>query len=88
MVEKRVFVRTWNDKPTGWYRAFMEEPSGSVQVGKEEIAVRGRHVRSERLRRLVTEGYAAKYPTKGSVRWGDGFRRTRTGDNTLELLPA
>ena len=22
VVEDRVFVRSWNDKPTGWYRAF------------------------------------------------------------------
>jgi hypothetical protein len=33
VVEDRVFVRTWNDEPTGWYRAFLEEPRGSIQVG-------------------------------------------------------
>jgi hypothetical protein len=66
----------------------MEEPMGSVQVGKDEIAVRGRHARSERLRRLVTEGYAAKYPTKGSLRWVSGFAEPEREINTLELLPA
>jgi hypothetical protein len=32
VVEDRVFVRSWNDKPTGWYRAFAVEPRGSVQL--------------------------------------------------------
>jgi hypothetical protein len=86
VVEDRVFVRTWNDEPTGWYRAFLHEPRGSIQVGTQEIVVRGRHARSERLRRLVTEAYAAKYPTKGSVRWVTGFADPKRESNTLELL--
>jgi hypothetical protein len=88
VVEDRVFVRSWNDKPTGWYRAFLQEPRGSIQVGDEEIAVRGRPARSERLRRLVTVGYAAKYPTPGSVRWVTGFAEPKREVNTLELLRA
>ena len=86
VVEDRVFVRTWNDEPTGWYRAFLDEPRGSIQVGTQEIAVRGRHARSERLRRLATEAYAAKYPTEGSVRWVTGFAEPKREINTLELL--
>jgi hypothetical protein len=31
VVEGRDFVRSWNDKPTGWYRAFRAEPLGSIQ---------------------------------------------------------
>src|SRR5262249_48899969 len=30
VVEGRVFVRSWNDKPTGWYRAFQAQPLGSI----------------------------------------------------------
>ena len=33
VVERRVFVRSWNDKPTGWYRAFLSEPRGSISLG-------------------------------------------------------
>ena len=33
VVEGRVFVRSWNDKPTGWYRAFQAQPLGSIQPG-------------------------------------------------------
>jgi hypothetical protein len=32
VVEGRAFVRSWNDKPTGWYRAFVAEPLGSIQL--------------------------------------------------------
>jgi hypothetical protein len=87
VVEGRVFVRSWNDKPTGWYRAFVEEPRGSITVGAEEVAVRARGVRSERLRRAVSEAYAAKYDTKASQKWVRGFRAPRRQATTLELTP-
>jgi hypothetical protein len=88
VVEDRVFVRTWNDGAEGWYRAFLDEPRGSIQVGEKQIAVRGRPTRSARLRRLVSDGYAAKYPTQGSVRWVTGFAEPEREINTLELLRA
>jgi hypothetical protein len=87
VVEDRVFVRSWNDKPTGWYRAFLDEPRGSVTVADAEIRVRAAPVRSARLRRAVSEAYAEKYPTKGSVRWVRGFAEPAREANTLELLP-
>jgi len=30
VVEGRLFVRSWNNKPTGWFRAFRKEPSGTI----------------------------------------------------------
>src|SRR5205085_4443788 len=66
VVEGRAFVRPWNDKPTGWYRAFRAGPRGSIQLAGREIAVRARQTRSERLREAVTRAYAEKYNTKGS----------------------
>src|SRR3982750_4757077 len=66
VVEDRVFVRSWSDKPTGWFRAFRAEPLGSVTIGTTVVRVRARPVRSERLRHAVSEAYAAKYDTKAS----------------------
>jgi hypothetical protein len=86
--EGRVFVRSWNDKPTGWYRAFLAEPDGSIELGGRELAVRARRTRSERLRRAVSDAYAAKYPTKGSEKWVRGFATPDRESMTLELLPA
>jgi len=87
VVEGRLFVRSWNDKPTGWFRAFKKEPDGTVQVGKLEIPVRARHVRSERLRKAVTAAYGQKYNTKGSRKWVDGFAEPERELTTLEFVP-
>src|ERR687896_1594740 len=64
VVEGRAFVRSWNDKPTGWYRAFQAQPLGSIQLAGREIAVRARRLRGERRRDAVTRAYAGKYNTK------------------------
>jgi hypothetical protein len=88
VVEGRVFVRSWNDKPTGWYRAFQAQPLGSIRLADREIAVRARHLRSERLRDAVTRAYAVKYDTKASEKWVHGFAEPHRSATTLELLPA
>ena len=88
VVEGRVFVRSWNDKPTGWYRAFRIEPLGSIQLAGREIVVRARHLRGERLRDAVTRAYAEKYDTKASKKWVRGFAEPRRTLTTLELSPA
>lgn len=88
VVEGRVFVRSWNDKPTGWYRAFRAQPHGSISAAGQEWSIRARSVRSERLRRAVTDAYAVKYPTKASEKWVRGFAEAEREATTLELLPA
>jgi len=88
VVAGRAFVRSWNDKPTGWYRAFQVEPLGSLQVAGREIPVRARQTRSERLRNAVTRAFAEKYDTKGSQKWVRGFTEPQRAATTMELLPA
>ena len=86
VVEGRVFVRSWNDKPTGWYRAFQAQPLGSIQLAGREIVIRTRQLRGERLRDAVTRAFAAKYNTKASQKWVRGFAEPRRSATTLELL--
>jgi len=86
--EDRAFVRSWNDKPTGWYQAFLTEPQGSIQLGNREIAVRVRRAASERLQKAVSAAYADKYNTKASQKWVRGFHEGKREGSTLELLPA
>jgi hypothetical protein len=88
VVEGRVFARSWNDKPTGWFRAFRAQPQGSLQFAGQEVAVVGKPVRSSRLRDAVSAAYAEKYNTKASQKWVQGFAEPERTVNTLEFLPA
>ena len=87
VVEDRIFARSWNDKPTGWFRAFKNEPAGTIQIGDREISVRSKPVRSERLRDKVTQAFAEKYNTKGSRKWVEGFAEPERLLTTLEFIP-
>ena len=87
VVEERLFVRSWNDKPTGWFRAFRRELLGAVQVAGREIPVRAKLTRSARLREAVTVAFGQKYQTKGSRKWVEGFSERARELATLELTP-
>src|SRR5438128_1418610 len=87
VVEGRAFVRSWNDKPTGWYRAFQSQPDGSIQLVGREIPVRARRLRGERLRDAITRAYAEKYNTKAPEKWVRGFAESHRSAATLELSP-
>jgi len=87
VVDGRVFARSWNDKPTGWFQAFRKQASGMVQVGDLELVVRGKLVRSARLRDAVTVAFGEKYPTKGSRKWVEGFAEPERVANTIEFIP-
>ena len=87
VVEGRPFVRSWNDKPTGWFRAFRREPSGFVQVAGLELPVRAKLTRSARLREAVTVAYGQKYDTKASRKWVEGFGEPERELTTFELVP-
>jgi hypothetical protein len=82
-----VFARSWSDKPTGWFRAFKKQRSGTIQVGKLELPVRSKDVRSASVRDAVTKAFGEKYNTKASQRWVDGFAEPARSATTLEFVP-
>jgi hypothetical protein len=88
VVEGRVFVRSWNDKPTGWFRSFRKQPSGTIQVGEMEIPVRAKPVRSTRILDAVTMAFGEKYNTKASLKWVEGFAEPARALTTLEFVPS
>jgi hypothetical protein len=88
VVRGRVFGRSWSLKPDGWFRTFLEDPRGTMQIGDREIRIRAVPVRSERIRDAVEEGYAAKYPTPGSRKFVRGFRTKRRREATMEFMPS
>ena len=88
VVEGRVFVRSWSLKPRSWYRTFLKEPRGTIQVlGRAEIAVRAVHTRSERLQTAVSQAYLAKYKTPGSIKYARDLGRAKSRATTTELVP-
>lgn len=87
VIEGRVFARSWTLKAGGWYRTFLDDSIGTLQVGEREVRVRAVRVKSERLRDAVEQAYAEKYPTKGSRKYVRGFRSPRRRDATIEFVP-
>ena len=87
VVERRVFVRSWGLKPRSWWRAFLEDPYGSIFVGEREIPIRTVQTRSERLKDLVSQAYREKYNTPGSVQYVKDMSRKKSRETTTELVP-
>jgi len=87
VVDGRVLVRSWTLKANGWYRTFLSDPYGTIQVGRREIAVRAVRIRSDRILDAVEAAYAAKYPTPGSRKYVRGFRTARRREATIEFVP-
>lgn len=88
VVDGRVFVRTWNDKPQGWYCAFLAEPRGVMQLlSGREVRVTAKHVPGARLLDAIDRAYAEKYNTRASLKWVRGFATAKRRVKTLELTP-
>lgn len=89
VVDGRVIVRSWNDKPHGWYRAFLSHPSGAVRFDKDkdEVAVRAVRVRSARLNDAADVAYSSKYTTKANAKYVKGLKLPKRKATTLELIP-
>ena len=87
VVGGRVYARSWGLSQGGWYRTFLDDPAGAIQVGEREIRVRAVPARSERIRDKVEEAYAEKYDTKASQKWVRGFRSERRREATMEFVP-
>lgn len=87
VIDGRVFVRSWNDKPAGWFRAFRKQPVGTIQAGELEIPVRAKLARGARIRDAVTTAFGEKYNTKASRKWVEGFAEPARALTTLEFVP-
>ena len=88
VVDGRVLIRSWNDKATGWFRAFRKKPRGEARVGQREVPVRARKVRSARLVAAMDAAYAAKYTSKANLKYVKGFRSKKRQATSVELIPA
>jgi hypothetical protein len=87
VVERRVFVRSWSLKPRSWYRTFLEDPRGVIEVDGRQIPVRAVQTRSDRLKDAVSRAYLEKFHTPGSIKFARDLGRTRSRATTTELVP-
>lgn len=87
VVEGRVFVRSWSLKPRSWYRTFLEEPRGTINIEGREIDVRAVRTRSERLKAAVDRAYLEKYKTPGSIQYARDLGGEKSRATTTELVP-
>ena len=87
VVDGRLFARSWTSKPDGWYRTFLDDSLGVIQVGDREIRIRALRAKSERIRDKIEDAYAEKYDTKASKKYVRGFRTPRRRDTTTEFVP-
>ena len=88
VVRDRLFVRSWDRTPGGWYQTLLEDPRGVIAVRGRQIPIRAVRTRSEALKKAVDLAYREKYDTPGAVRYAEGFRRSKARrDSTLELVP-
>jgi hypothetical protein len=86
VVDGRVFARSWGLEPDGWYRTFLKDPLGTIQVGARSVRVRAVRVRSARLLSAIERGYAEKYRTPGARMFVRGFRTARRRAATVEFV--
>jgi hypothetical protein len=87
VVEGRVFVRSWSLKPRSWWRTFLQDPHGVMEVRGRKIAVRAVQTRSERLKDAVDRAYLEKYHTPASLKYARDLGRAKSRATTTELLP-
>ena len=87
VVEGRAFGRSWSLKPRSWYRTFLEEPRGAIQVAGREIPVRAVRTRSDRLKEVINRAYLEKYNTPGSIKYARDLGRAKSRATTTELVP-
>ena len=87
VVEGRVVVRSWSIKPKGWYRTFLREPRGAIQLGESQIAVRAVPVRSKDLRDAVDQAYLERYSTPGALKYAKDLCQAKSRATTTELIP-
>lgn len=83
----RVFIRSWRVSPHGWYHAFVREHIGILTVNRRTLSVSAIISRSDVIKREVSEVYAQKYNTPGSLKYVRDFARRPSRDATVELIP-
>jgi hypothetical protein len=88
VVNERVFARSWSVKSESWYRTFLKEPRGAMQVGKAEIVINAAPARNGRVRDAVDRAYREKYKSDGEKKYVKDLCGEISRATTIEFMPA
>ncbi len=87
VVDGRVFARSWKQSAGGWYRTFLADSLGVLEVGGRRVSIRAVRARGERIRDAIERAYAEKYRTPVSLKYVRGFRTKGRRETTIEFVP-
>jgi hypothetical protein len=87
VVEGRLFVRSWSMKARSWYRTFLKDPRGFLQLGNRAIPVRAVRTRSARLKAAVDRAYLHKYGRGWELKFAKDLVGAKSRATTVELRP-
>ena len=87
VVDGRVFVRSWSLEPRSWWRTFLEDPVGAIQIADRTVLVRAVFTRSERIKDAVDRAYLKKYRSPASIKYAGDLAREKSRATTTELVP-
>lgn len=88
VVNNRVFVRSWSVKPDGWYKTFLKDPCGAIQLASDEIGTRAVPMKNKSLRDAIDRAYLEKYNTRGSLKYAKDLGSAKSRATTIELVPS
>lgn len=87
VLNDRVFVRSWSVKPDGWYRTFLKQPRGIIQVARLEMKIRATRIASKSVRDAIDRAYLEKYSTPGALKYAKDLGSAKSRATTIELTP-
>jgi len=87
VVADRLFVRSWSVKARSWYRTFLRDPRGFIEVSKRPIPVRAVRTRSSRLKAAVDRAYLKKYGHGWELKFARDMVSPESRATTIELRP-
>jgi hypothetical protein len=87
VVDGRLFVRSWSVKQRSWYRTFLKDPRGYIQLGKKAIPVRAVRTRSGVLQAAVDRAYLKKYAIGWELKYAKDLVSPKSRATTIELRP-
>ena len=87
VVAGRLFVRSWSVKARSWYRTFLRDPRGFIEISKRAIPVRAVRTRSRRLKAAVDRAYLKKYGHGWELKFATDMVGPKSRATTIELRP-